>query len=94
MTRYAFQQALGAFFHADRRALQELLPAGLRPLEAHPAHGGLAVTALAFTESEVGASWARGIMDGEGAPGRAPPGRGPIRRPPGRCSPGGSRSPG
>ena len=55
MTRYRFREALGAFFHADTRALSSLLPAGLRPLEARPGHAVLAVTAFDFVESEVGA---------------------------------------
>lgn len=55
MTRYGFQQALGAFFLAETDAVRALLPASLPPLEARPGHAVLAITAFDFTESEVGA---------------------------------------
>lgn len=54
MTRYGFQEALGAFFLAGPAA-RRLLPPGLVPLEARPGHPVLAVTAFDFAESEVGA---------------------------------------
>ena len=54
MSVYYAQQAVNAYFLAPTRALAGLLPAGLRPLEARPQHGVLAITSFGFSASDVG----------------------------------------
>lgn len=55
LTRYGFQNCMGAFFQMDTRNALELLPEHLQPIEAQHGRSVLAILAFQFTESEVGA---------------------------------------
>ncbi len=55
LTRYGFQNCMGAFFQMDTKNARELLPSHLEPIEAQHGRSVLAILAFEFTESEVGA---------------------------------------
>ncbi|MEQ9570416.1 MAG: hypothetical protein RLN75_09525 [Longimicrobiales bacterium] len=55
LTRYGFQNCMGAFFQMDTRNARRLLPRHLQPIEAQHGRSVLALLAFQFTESEVGA---------------------------------------
>lgn len=55
LTRYGFQNCVGAFFQMDTRNARALLPRHLQPIEAQHGRSVLAILAFQFTESEVGA---------------------------------------
>lgn len=55
LTRYGFQNCMGAFFQMDTRNARRLLPSHLQPIEAQHGRSVLALLAFQFTESEVGA---------------------------------------
>ena len=55
LTRYGFQNCMGAFFQMDTRNARALLPEHLQPIEAQHGRSVLAILAFQFTESEVGA---------------------------------------
>ena len=54
LTRYGFENCVGAFFEMATTDARELLPSHLEPLEAMHTRSVLAVLAFQFTESEVG----------------------------------------
>ena len=53
-TKYAFDNAVSAFFEMPTELARELLPPHLEPLEVRHGSGVFAVTAFHFTESMVG----------------------------------------
>jgi hypothetical protein len=55
LTRYGFNNCVGAFFEMSTADARALLPAHLEPLEKQHTRSVLAVLAFQFTESEVGA---------------------------------------
>ncbi len=55
LTRYGFQNCVGAFFEMGTTDARELLPRHLEPMEKQHTRSVLAVLAFQFTESEVGA---------------------------------------
>lgn len=55
LTRYGFENCVGAFFEMATSDARGLLPSHLEPLEAMHTRSVLAVLAFQFTESEVGA---------------------------------------
>lgn len=55
LTRYGFENCVGAFFEMATSDARDLLPSHLEPLEAMHTRSVLAVLAFQFTESEVGA---------------------------------------
>ena len=55
LTRYGFENCIGAFFEMATDDARRLLPAHLQPIEAMHGRSVLAVLAFQFTESEVGA---------------------------------------
>jgi hypothetical protein len=54
LTKYEFQQCVGAMFEMDTAHARKILPAHLQPLEVQHTRSVLAVLAFQFTESEVG----------------------------------------
>lgn len=54
LTRYAFNQAVSAFFEMPTEMARELIPSHLEPLEVHHGSAVLAITAFDFSDSEVG----------------------------------------
>ncbi|MBT8336632.1 MAG: acetoacetate decarboxylase family protein [Gemmatimonadetes bacterium] len=54
ITRYGFENCVGAFFEMATSDARAILPAHLEPLEAMHTRSVLAVLAFQFTESEVG----------------------------------------
>lgn len=54
LTRYGFQNCMGAFLQMDTNNARELLPRHLEPIEAQHGRSVLAILAFQFTESEVG----------------------------------------
>lgn len=55
LTRYGFENCVGAFFEMATSDARSILPSHLEPLEAMHTRSVLAVLAFQFTESEVGA---------------------------------------
>jgi hypothetical protein len=55
LTRYGFQNCIGAFFEMSTSDARAILPAHLEPMEKQHTRSVLAVLAFQFTESEVGA---------------------------------------
>jgi hypothetical protein len=55
MTLYRFRRGLGVYFLADGAVARAMLPSALHPLQPRPGHAVLALTALDFADSEVGA---------------------------------------
>lgn len=55
LTRYGFENCVGAFFQMSTADARAILPAHLEPMEIQHTRSVLAVLAFQFTESEVGA---------------------------------------
>jgi hypothetical protein len=55
LTRYGFENCIGAFFEMSTEDARSLLPAHLEPMEVMHGRSVLAVLAFQFTDSEVGA---------------------------------------
>jgi hypothetical protein len=55
LTKYGFENCVGAFFQMSTEDARRILPAHLEPIEVQHTRSVLAVLAFQFTESEVGA---------------------------------------
>lgn len=55
LTRYGFENCVGAFFQMATADAKQILPDHLQPMEAQHERSVMAVLAFQFTESEVGA---------------------------------------
>lgn len=55
LTRYGFENCVGAFFEMSTADARKLLPSHLEPVERQHTRSVLAILAFQFTESEVGA---------------------------------------
>ena len=55
LTRYGFENCVGAFFEMSTADARRILPSHLEPVEAQHTRSVLAILAFQFTESEVGA---------------------------------------